>query len=62
MRKEVNRPVVHVAEDKRAGMTFGEMLDFVEDAKRAGVPQDQRIKMVATFRQTIQELSAKGPA
>ncbi|MFG1873372.1 hypothetical protein ACGFIV_00865 [Sphaerisporangium sp. NPDC049003] len=48
--------LTHRAEDDKRGMTFGELVTFVEEGTRAGVPNEALVRQVATWRSTIKEL------
>lgn len=45
------------AADRKHGMTLDELAAFAEEARQAGASGSTVVKMVATWRRSIQELS-----
>jgi hypothetical protein len=47
------------ANDRKGGITFGELAEFVEACRRVGVADDARVNQRATWRLGIRELSVQ---
>lgn len=54
MKRTTEHTIVKRAEDKRDGMTLGDLATFCEQAAAAGVDPDTFIKVTVGFRQQLQ--------
>ncbi|MBT8163058.1 MULTISPECIES: hypothetical protein [Arthrobacter] len=52
--------IEHTAEDKKAGMTLGDLWTFAQDALNHNIDPRTPIKVTTGFRQQIQKLEAGG--
>ncbi|UKA59175.1 hypothetical protein [Arthrobacter sp. FW306-2-2C-D06B] len=52
--------IERVAEDKKAGMTLGDVFAFAQDALNHNIDPRTPVKVTAGFRQQIQKLEAGG--
>lgn len=59
-RVEVVVNILAFADDPKRGMTFRELREFVQDGMRHDVPDDARVRSVATWRQSIKRLEVRG--
>ncbi|MEU8040897.1 hypothetical protein [Streptosporangium sp. NPDC049078] len=55
----ITRTVAAVAEDGKQGMTLDELAAFVQEAMRAGVPGESRIRARVNFTAGIKRLETR---
>ena len=53
--------VEHVSSDSKRGITFGELIEFVQDAMHNDVDKDEVIRIEATWRSSIKTMKVRGP-
>lgn len=57
----MTRAVKSKAVDKKAGMTLGELSEFVIDAQHAGIDRDAKVEVRIGWNSQIQSLSTSSP-
>lgn len=51
--------IARLADDKKAGMTFGDLKLFLAEAERAGIPDHAPIKATVGFKQQLQRIQTQ---